>query len=157
MKNVTAVKTTVTAIMSVFTSLFGALAIPIILMVGCNVIDYITGLIAAPPRGQGISSYRGIHGIMKKVCMWLLVVVGVIIDQLLQYASETVGFANPFTFLVATVVAIWIICNEIISILENIVDIGVPVPGFLIPLVKNIKTQVDTITGTENVEESEEK
>lgn len=75
--------------------------------------------------------------------MWLLVVVGAIIDQLLIYASDTVGITMPFTFLVACIVSIWIICNEIISILENIKDMGVALPGFLEPLVKNIKSQVE--------------
>ena len=154
MKNeVTLFKTVTTAVMSALTSLFGALAIPILLMVSSNIIDYITGLIAAPQRGEGINSYKGIRGITKKVCMWLLVAVGAIVDQLLKYASVTLGFTMPFTFLVATVVTIWIICNEIISILENLADIGVPVPGFLNPLVKNIRNQVETITGTEESEE----
>lgn len=146
--NQTTMKSAATAIFSVITSIFGALAIPILLMVSCNVIDYITGLMAAPRRRTGISSYRGIQGIVKKVCMWILVVVGFIIDELLRYASQTIGLTVPFTYLVASVVTIWIICNEIISILENIVDIGVPVPSFLMPLVKNIKTQVDTLTET---------
>lgn len=38
---------------------------------------------------------------------------------------------------------IWIICNEIISILENIKDMGVTIPTFLIPLVTHVKSQVE--------------
>ena len=49
----------------------------------------------------------------------------------------------PFTFLVACIVAIWIICNEIISILENIKDMGVAIPGFLLPIVEHVKSQVE--------------
>lgn len=108
-------------------------------------IDYATGLMASQNRKEDINSYKSIRGIMKKVCMWLLVVVGAIIDQLLLYASDTIGIALPFTFLVACVVAIWIICNEIISILENVKDMGVILPTFLEPLVKNIKSQVETM------------
>jgi toxin secretion/phage lysis holin len=121
----------------------GILAIPALIMVICNLIDYATGLAAGPNRGQTINSYKSIKGITKKVCMWLLVVVGALIDQLLIYAGDTVGITLPFKFLVACVVAIWIICNEIISILENIVDIGVELPPFLAPIVKNIKRQVE--------------
>ena len=108
-------------------------------------IDYATGLMASQNRREDINSYKSIRGIMKKVCMWLLVVVGAIIDQLLLYASNTIGIVLPFTFLVACVVAIWIICNEIISILENVKDMGVALPAFLEPLVKNIKSQVETM------------
>lgn len=73
----------------------------------------------------------------------LLVVVGAVIDQLLLYASQTAGITLPFTFLVACIVAIWIICNEIISILENIKDMGVAIPAFLLPIVEHVKSQVE--------------
>lgn len=153
------IKVLFTAVTSVISSLLGILYIPVLLMVACNVIDYITGLIAAPNREDGgISSYKSMRGILKKVTMWLLVVVGAIIDQLLKYASDTLGLALPFTFLIACIVAIWIICNELISILENMIDIGVSIPAFLMPLVKNIKSQTENLTGVaEENEESEEK
>lgn len=149
------VKTIVTAVTGFLSSILGVLYIPVILMVACNVIDYITGLMAAPNRNKEINSYRGIRGIQKKVTMWLLVVVGAIIDALLAYTSRTLGIVLPFTFLVACIVAIWIICNELISILENIVDIGVSIPGFLLPLVENIKRQTENLVETD--EEEEEK
>ena len=75
--------------------------------------------------------------------MWMLVVVGAIIDELLLYATTTIGKPVPVTFLVACVVAMWLICNEIISILENIQDMGVNIPAFLQPLVKHIRSQVE--------------
>ena len=124
-------------------SLLGVLAMPVLLVVLCNIIDYATGLMASPYRSQDINSYKSIRGIGKKICMWLLIVVGVIIDQTLLYASDTVGIRMPFTFLVACIVALWIICNEIISILENVKDMGVKIPGFLEPLVRIIKSQVE--------------
>ncbi len=157
MKNeVTTVKAVTTAIFSALTSLFGALTIPVLLMVACNIIDYITGIWAAKYRKERVNSYKGLRGITKKICMWLLVAVGFIIDQLLLYASQTVGVKIPFTYLVACIVALWIICNEIISILENIVDIGVQMPAFLMPLVKNIKSQVEAAAGTIETENEED-
>ncbi len=129
---------------SLFSSLLGILYVPVILMVSCNVIDYITGLLAAPGRGDRVNSARGLRGIAKKVCMWLLVVAGAIVDELLQYAGGTVGITLPFTFLVACIVCIWIICNELISILENIADIGVPIPVFLQRIIYYIKQQTES-------------
>lgn len=143
MEQATYIKAVFTAVFAFISSLLGVLAIPVILMVLCNIIDYATGLMASPYRKQDINSYKSIKGIMKKICMWLLVIVGAIVDELIIYASDTVGYSIPFTFLVACVVAIWIICNEIISILENIQDMGVNIPSFLMPLVKNIKSQVE--------------
>lgn len=138
------IKYAVIAVWGLIASLLGSLAIPVILMVLCNVIDYVTGLLAAPSRGVKINSAKGLQGIVKKVCMWLLVVVGAIVDQLLRYAGETVGITLPFTFLVACVVSIWIICNELISILENIADIGVPIPSYLQKIVYYIKQQAES-------------
>lgn len=121
-------------------------------MAACNIIDYITGLMAAPYRQDRINSYTGMRGIAKKVTMWLLVVVGAIVDQLIIYASGTLGFDMQIHFLAACIVAVWIICNELISILENMIDIGVSLPGFLMPLVKHIKGQVDDIADFEEKE-----
>lgn len=142
-ENINYLKGAVTAVFSFLSSILGILAVPVYLMVACNVIDYITGLAAAKYREQNINSYKGLRGIVKKVCMWFLVVVGAVLDALLAYSAETLGITLPFTFLIACVVAIWIICNEIISILENIADIGVELPPFLEGLVKNIKHQVE--------------
>ena len=146
------IKTILIATCSTLSSLLGTLFIPVILMVTCNVIDYITGLLASGCRGEQVTSSKGLKGIIKKICMWLLVVVGVIIDELLTYAMATTGLPNPFTFLVACVVCIWIICNELISILENIADIGVPLPGFLNRIVNYIK---DHTENTINIPDNE--
>lgn len=43
----------------------------------------------------------------------------------------------------ATLVAVWIVVNEIISILENMIDIGIDLPPFLMPIVKRIKKEVE--------------
>lgn len=151
MRNINYLKGTVTAVSSLLSSVLGVLYMPVLLMVACNILDYVTGLWAAGSRQDGgISSYRSIRGIIKKVTMWLLVVVGAVMDQLLLYASEAIGYRLPFTFLIACAVAIWIICNELISILENVIDIGVAPPTFLLPLVKNLKTTIDNIGNGEN-------
>lgn len=149
------IKVVFTAVFSFLSSIFGVLTVPVILMVICNIVDYITGLLASGNRSEDINSYKSIRGIAKKVCMWLLVVVGAVIDQLLLYASDTMGITLPFTFLVACIVAVWIICNELISILENIQDIGVPLPGFLLPIVKHVKSQVEEKTALDQKDSEE--
>ena len=151
--NLNYMKAFVTTVMSLVASMLGVLYIPVLLMVACNVIDYVTGIWAAGYRQDGgVSSYCSMCGIIKKVTMWLLVFVGAIIDQLLAYAAQTIGYQLPFTFLVACVVAIWIICNELISILENMVDIGIKLPAFLFPLVRKLKTTVDKMGGADQEE-----
>lgn len=129
---------------SFLSAVLGILYIPVLLMVFCNIIDYITGLMAAANRADGISSYKSIRGITKKVTMWLLVVVGAIIDNLVKYCTDMLGLDLGITFLVAAVVAVWIICNELLSILENMIDIGIRIPGFLNPLVTWIKGSAES-------------
>ena len=138
------VKALVIAVISALMSWLGILAIPVFLLVGCNVIDYATGLCAAKYRSdKKISSYKSIRGIIKKVCMWLLVIIGAFMDILIQYAIETAGIPLVVPFVVATIVAVWLVVNEMISILENMIDIGVTMPPFLLPLAKYIKKQVE--------------
>lgn len=137
------VKVTVIAVVSALMNCLGIVAVPVFLLVGCNIIDYATGLCAVKYRNDSISSYKSIRGITKKVCMWLLVVVGGFIDVLIQYAVECAGIGLTVPFVVATIVAVWLVVNEIISILENMSDIGVNMPPFLLPLMKYIKKQVE--------------
>lgn len=148
------IKVTVIAVVSALMSWLGILAIPVFLLVGCNVIDYVTGLFAAKYRTEDINSYKSIRGIIKKVCMWLLVVVGAWLDILINYAIHTAGIALTIPFVVSTVVAVWLVVNEMISILENMLDIGVDMPPFLMPVVRYIKKQVEHKAKIE--EESEE-
>ena len=137
------VKATMIAVLAALMSWLGILAVPVFLLVGCNVIDYITGLWAAGYRTETVNSYKGIRGIIKKVCMWLLVVIGACVDILINYTIENAGMDLSLPFIVATVVAVWLVVNEIISILENMIDIGVHLPPFLLPVVKYIKKQVE--------------
>lgn len=137
------VKTAVVGLLSALASALGALAVPILLLVFCNVTDYVTGILASKYRDEPLSSYKGMRGIAKKIAMWLLICVGVVLDQLVAYTVENMGISMPFNFLIGCIVAIWLVCNEVISILENINDIGVALPPFLMPIVNRLKSKVE--------------
>lgn len=141
-----------TAAVSALMGWLGILAIPVFLLMLCNLIDYSTGIMAAKYREQSINSYKGMRGIIKKVCMWLLIVVGAVVDTLIHYGVEYIGLGISIPFIVATIVAVWLIVNEVISILENMLDMEVEIPPFLLPLVKNIKSQVEKKTYEEEEE-----
>ena len=138
------IKVFITALTSAFFSFFGLLAIPILLLVSSNLVDYVTGLMATTSREEKISSYKSIKGIIKKVSMYMLIVVGFIIDTLIKYTIVNLGMQIQFPTLVSCIIAIWLVCNELISILENNIDIGVEVPSFLKPLVEKIKNEVES-------------
>lgn len=137
------IKIIITAILSAIMNCLGILAVPVFLLLGCNLIDYGTGLTAAAKRNEQISSYRSIWGIAKKVCQWLLIIVGAMVDMLIKYAVDNAGINVTLPFIMATVVAVWLIANEMISILENMIDIGVAMPPFLLPLVRYIREQAE--------------
>lgn len=61
---------------------------------------------------------------------------GALADVLLNYGAEDIGLGITFPFVVATVVAVRLIENEMISILENMADIGGEMPPYLLPFIK---------------------
>lgn len=91
------------------------------------VIDYLTGIMAAIVERK-LSSEIGFRGIFKKVLIYLLVTVGNIIDK------NLVGTGGA----VRTAVIFFYISNEGISVIENSIRIGLPVPEKL----KNVLEQL---------------
>lgn len=148
-ENLNQTKLFIVGIFGALTSFLGALTVPVYILVSANIIDYTTAIVAAPNRGQAKSSAISFKGIKKKVTMWLLIVVGVLLDHLLMYLGISLPLTNP----IACVVALWLCANELISILENINDIlGEDMPSFLLPLVKNIRSQVEEKVNPKEVE-----
>lgn len=149
MESLKKIQAVIVGIFAGLTGWLGNLAIPVYVLLACNVIDYITALIAAPKRGEEIDSLKGFNGLKKKVLMYLLVAVGGLIDILINYAAQQVrpDFRQPY--IVAIVVALWLAFNEMLSIIENISDAGGPVPPFLKKLVKSLKKKTEEVAGSE--------
>src|SRR5690606_19339837 len=82
--------------------------------------DYVTGWVAAWVHGR-LSSDAGRLGIAKKVGMFVVVSVGHILDQLGDLGEP----------ILRTVAIWWYLANEALSIVENLGEIGVPIPGRL--------------------------
>ncbi|MHC5548568.1 phage holin family protein [Bacillus subtilis] len=80
-------------------------------------IDYITGLMCAV-LDKKLSSEVGFRGIFKKVLIFSLVAIGHIIDK------NVIGDGS----VIRTAVIFFYLSNEGISILENAVHVGLPVP-----------------------------
>ncbi|WMJ83416.1 phage holin family protein [Oscillospiraceae bacterium LTW-04] len=131
------------AIFTVINAWLGTLAPLVYLLLILQITDYITGVTAAPYRGETRNSDKGFRGIAKKLCMLVLVGLGMALDWLLIFAAATLGMVSPVKCLFAALVAIWLVANEILSILENIGDIGVKSPAFLLPMVKWVQQQAE--------------
>lgn len=128
-------------LVAIFTAIhirLGDLAIPVYLMLGAQVIDFVTGWMAAPYRDEPHTSGRLYKGITKKIMQWVLVAVGLGLDVLVQYCSGILGIGSiPPMFGVLSIV--WTSCNEAISILENVRDTDTPTPSFLQKLIELLK------------------
>lgn len=139
------IKVGITVFFGAIFSWLGILAIPVFLLLGCNIIDYITGLASAkyryPDEARPIKSYKSIHGIVKKVCMYLLIIIGWMLDLMINQGLIQMGVDFTLPNIIATIIACWLIFNEMLSILENMDDIGVAIPPFLKPLLKMMKKQ----------------
>lgn len=112
-----------TAILNAILKEAWLLIIPGILLITAQGIDYISAVLAAPKRGQVRSSKIGIAGIKKKIAMWLLVFVGILLDVAIYYSCNIVGFSSPRIFIFSLFAICIIFLNELISICENLNDI----------------------------------
>ena len=155
MKSIDKVKAAFISLFTAINTALGVLALPFYMLVLVNVIDYVTGIMAAARRGEKISSSIGFWGIVKKVCMWLLVLVGWVVDFILQTVAQTIHLDIHFTSIVAFVVIFWLMANELISILENIHDVGVEYPEPLMKILEYVKEKTEDVVDITNKEQNE--
>ena len=136
-------KITFTLLCSFISSLIGKLGIPFIILITANIVDYITAFIVCYIQGTKFTSYKSFKGIAKKILMWLLVVVGAIVDITITHYTTLVGQPTTLRYVIANLVAFWLVCNELISIIENIAGTGVAVPKFLQKIIKATQTKIE--------------
>lgn len=113
-------KILVMAIGTGFTWLFGAWDTPLAILIVLMVLDYITGI----TRGylnKELSSNVGLKGIARKAMIFIVLIVAVMLDRLL----------NTGTWMFRTLTCYFYIANEGISLLENGAALGAPIPDKL--------------------------
>lgn len=121
----------------------GELLIPLAILLVVVCIDYITGMVGAWIN-QELSSKKGIKGIVKKLSYFLVVAVGMVVDWLIYSGLGKAGVEiDGGISVIALLVTTWIIVNELISILENVDKIGIPIPSFLSRIISKLKSSVD--------------
>ena len=121
--------------------------VPLVILFAVMIIDYMSGMIKAWGNDE-LSSKVGIKGIVKKLCYLMLVCVAGVVDWLLWSGLRQVGISLDFGFCFGLIVVIWLIINELISILENLEALKVPMPSFLRSLVGHLKHTVEAKTKT---------
>ena len=84
------------------------------------ILDYITGILAAGVQKK-LSSSVGFKGIARKITIFIIVGVAHVVDR------EALGG----TALLRDAVLFFYIANEGLSILENAIEIGIPIPEII--------------------------
>ena len=121
---------------------FNVLLIPLIVLLVVMLIDYITGMAGASYSGK-LSSRVGVLGILKKAGYFALVAVGMVADYLISSALVKIGIDLQINYCFGMIITIWLIINELISILENLGELNVPLPSFLVNIIKTLKSKVE--------------
>ena len=128
------------------------LLVPFVVLLVVMITDYLTGMAEAYVN-KTLNSRIGVVGILKKIGYIVAVAVGVVADYLITNALIKIGIDINVSGYIGLVVTIWFIINELISILENLTEIGTPLPKFLVTLVKRLKITVDSTAESENKDE----
>ncbi|MCL2034575.1 MAG: phage holin family protein [Oscillospiraceae bacterium] len=105
-------------------------------------LDYLTG-IAAAVYTKKLSSGTGLRGIVKKTSLCFVIAAALLTDDLISKTASQ--FGHPFSTgnLIAVAVTTWLTINELISILENIDKMNIPLPPFLLAALRRLKTHTE--------------
>jgi toxin secretion/phage lysis holin len=110
----------VAVVATFFTYLFGGWDVALSILIIFMVLDYLTGVIYAYTI-QTLNSEVGFKGLIKKCMILVVLIIGVMLDRILGNG----------TWVFRTLVCYFYIANEGISLLENISNLGVPIPNKL--------------------------
>ena len=124
----TIVKTVIATLGTIATYLWGGWDTVLSALVVLASIDYVSGVLAAWHRRE-LDSRVGARGIARKVGMFVVVAVANIIDR-------TGGLGEP---ILRTATIWWYLGNESLSIVENLADIGVPIPERILSALASLK------------------
>lgn len=123
-------------------SVYSELAVPFCMLCVLMIADYITGMVKSWQKGT-LCSKIGLKGFVKKLCYALAVVAGVGVDYVIIVVSSSLGYNLGLKPFFALLCIVWLIINECISVLENLSEMGIPMPAFLVKVAKRLKNSVE--------------
>lgn len=137
------IKAVLSGAVAAISAKLGILGPMLLALTGVMIVDYITGMLASK-KENNISSRVGMWGIIKKLLYIVVVGVGMLMDWLILTTAESMGVHIPLATFFGLLVAVWLIINELISILENLTRMEIPMPGFLLTIVQHFKVAVES-------------
>ncbi|WP_143314184.1 phage holin family protein [Clostridium sp. HBUAS56017] len=142
-KMIVGVKAAIASIGAFLSAKLGLLYIILPLLMAVMIIDYLTGMLSAKKEGK-TNSKTGMWGIVKKLLYGVEVATAMIVDWTIINVATNLGFNIPTVTFFGLLITIWLIINELISILENLTRLEVPMPAFLLKVVSNFKVVVES-------------
>lgn len=125
----------ISVVLTTFIYLVGGIDIAMKSLLIVIVIDYITGVMSAI-YNKKLNSTIGLKGILKKFSYLIIVSLSVILDRI-------VGDTGA----IRTLVIYFFVANDGISIVENIVKMGVPLPKKLTEVLEQLRNKGDEESG----------
>lgn len=113
-----------------------------------NLVDWLTGYYKSHILGIE-SSVEGAKGAMKKVWYWVVIAIAFFVSQAFVEMGGVIGLNLGFVVAFGWLTLATYLVNEARSILENLVEIGVEVPEFLIKGLAVTKKLVEAKSGDE--------
>lgn len=129
---------------ALFGFLVNAITEIILVLALLMVIDYVTGMIASKQKGKWESG-KALDGAVKKCGYIFLMLITVLFDYVLINVGKTIGVSINIMGIFTLLVACWLISTELISIIENLGYMGVPIPTFLRKAFSKLKDTSESI------------
>lgn len=136
------IKLSLSGLLAAIGSAVKAVAAPFLVLCTLMCVDFFAGITRGWHRGE-LSSRTGVRGLVKKLCYGMAVIAAAGVDCVIAWGSELAGGSLGFHPMFVLLVIFWLSINECISILENLSEIGVPLPGFLLKAAKRLKSEVE--------------
>lgn len=97
------------------------------------IMDYITG-VAAAFKTKTLKSSVGFEGLMKKGAIFLIVILAAQLDRITGNDAGVFRASTAFFF----------IANDGLSIVENVGEMGVKLPGFIMSALTKLRDEQDS-------------
>lgn len=143
------------AIMAAFAAVLGQYWFLFLGLLICNIVDWVSGWMKSSMKGESCSRVGAI-GAMKKVWYWVVIGIAFFIGFSFRRMGQTIGVSLEFMNFVGWFVLANYLVNEIRSILENLVEMGVPVPAYLVKGLKVTAEKIETAAGVQTKDKEEE-
>ena len=118
---------TVAGVVGYIKGSFNELLVVLAIFIVC---DYVSGVALALTKGE-FSVKKGLLGAMKKLLYLFLVLMGFLVDLLVCVVGERLGLSLATNGAFGIAINCYLIGTEGLSILESLVALGLPVPGFM--------------------------